>query len=247
MSAKFSSAPQPTPRIDSSGIDSRSFLVYPIVLATCSRDVVNEPASVFPQPHGLGMQQDSELPLNAILAYCFFISSSFKLRPFICFYVYLGNYLSCQGETITVNLEMETKSDGRKFGLPLYKGDCSIFEGYDPSSLMYETARLRNLITKRGTIEILIPLCCSTSPVRYKKFRETLKGFSSKTLAFRLHELEKSGVLERRSYNEIPPRVEYRLTPKGQELVESIINLLQWMRKWSTTTTTTTTATNLSP
>jgi DNA-binding HxlR family transcriptional regulator len=103
---------------------------------------------------------------------------------------------------------------------------------------MAETAKLRNLITKRGTLEILIPLCCSTSPVRYKKFRETLKGFSSKTLAYRLHELEKSGILERRSYNEIPPRVEYRLTPKGQELVESMINLLQWMRRWSTVTTT---------
>jgi DNA-binding HxlR family transcriptional regulator len=145
---------------------------------------------------------------------------------------------------------METKTNNRikRRELPLYKDACS-FEGYDASSLMAETAKLRNLITKRGTLEILIPLCCSTSPVRYKKFRETLKGFSSKTLAFRLHELEKSGVLERRSYNEIPPRVEYRLTPKGQELVESIINLLQWMRKWSTTTTTTTTttATNLSP
>jgi DNA-binding HxlR family transcriptional regulator len=125
---------------------------------------------------------------------------------------------------------METKSYDRKFELPLYKGDCSFFEGYDPSSLMYETARLRNLITKRGTLEILIPLCCSTSPVRHK-------GFSSKTLAYRLHELEKNGVLQRRSYNEIPPRVEYRLTPKGQELVESIINLLQWMRKWSTAVT----------
>jgi DNA-binding HxlR family transcriptional regulator len=32
-----------------------------------------------------------------------------------------------------------------------------------------------------------------------------------------------------------PPRVEYNLTDKGQELVESIINLLQWMRKWSST------------
>jgi DNA-binding HxlR family transcriptional regulator len=127
---------------------------------------------------------------------------------------------------------METKGYGRKSTLPLYKGGCS-FEGYDPSSLMAETARLRNLITKRGTLEILIPLCCSTNPVRHKKFRETLKGFSSKTLAYRLQELEKSGILERHSYNEIPPRVEYRLTPKGQELVESIINLLQWMRKWS--------------
>ena len=98
---------------------------------------------------------------------------------------------------------------------------------------MAETAKLRNLITKRGTLEILIPLCCSTEPVRYKKFRETMKGISSKTLSYRLHELEKGGVLERRSYNEIPPRVEYNLTTKSQELVESAIALLQWMRKWS--------------
>jgi DNA-binding HxlR family transcriptional regulator len=131
---------------------------------------------------------------------------------------------------------METKSNNvKRRELHLYKEEdgCRSFEGYNPSSLMSETAKLRNLITKRGTLEILIPLCCSTSPVRHKKFRETLKGISSKTLAYRLQELEKGGILERHSYNEIPPRVEYRLTPKGQELVESIISLLQWMRKWS--------------
>ena len=60
-----------------------------------------------------------------------------------------------------------------------------------------------------------------------------LKGISSKTLAVRLKELEKAGILDRQSFNEIPPRVEYRLTAKGQELVESVINLLQWMQKWS--------------
>jgi DNA-binding HxlR family transcriptional regulator len=60
-----------------------------------------------------------------------------------------------------------------------------------------------------------------------------MKGFSSKTLTVRLRELEKNGILERKYFNEIPPRVEYRLTQKGQELTESIINLLQWMRKWS--------------
>lgn len=98
---------------------------------------------------------------------------------------------------------------------------------------MKETSDLRKIITKRGTLEILIPLCCSTDPVRYLTFRKSMKGFSSKTLAIRLKELEKSGILNRQSFNEIPPRVEYRLTPKGQELVESIINLLQWMRKWS--------------
>jgi DNA-binding HxlR family transcriptional regulator len=135
---------------------------------------------------------------------------------------------------MTVSVKMETKTNNRikRRELPLYKDACS-FEGYDASSLMAETAKLRNLITKRGTLEILIPLCCSTEPVRYKKFRETMKGISSKTLAYRLHELEKGGILERRSYNEIPPRVEYNLTEKGQELVESVIDLLQWMRRWS--------------
>ena len=103
---------------------------------------------------------------------------------------------------------------------------------------MKETAKLRKLITKRGTLEILIPLCCTTNPVRYLKFRNTLKGFSSKTLAIRLKELEKAGILKRQSYNEIPPRVEYNLTNKGQELVESVISLLQWMQKWSNTTIT---------
>lgn len=116
--------------------------------------------------------------------------------------------------------------------LPMLKNECS-FEGHDALALMKETAKVRKLITKRGTLEILIPLCCSKQAVRYKQFRRLLKGVSSKTLAQRLKELEKGGILERQAYNEIPPRVEYSLTSKGQELVESIISLLQWMRKWS--------------
>jgi DNA-binding HxlR family transcriptional regulator len=138
---------------------------------------------------------------------------------------------------VSVKMETKKKNNNNLVGrreLPIYKDNNSCnFEGYNASSLMAETAKLRNLITKRGTLEILIPLCCSTKPVRHKKFRETMKGISSKTLAYRLQELEKGGILERRSYNEIPPRVEYNLTAKGQELVESVIALLQWMRKWS--------------
>ena len=53
------------------------------------------------------------------------------------------------------------------------------------------------------------------------KFRQTLRGISSKTLAIRLKELQKGGILERQAYNEIP-LLEYKLTIKGQELVESI-------------------------
>ena len=117
--------------------------------------------------------------------------------------------------------------------LPMYDIECN-FKGYDPATLMLETAKLRKLITKRGTLEILVPLCCTSEAVRHEEFRILLKGFSSKTLALRLKELEKGGILRRQAYNEIPPRVEYQLTPKGQELVEAVINLIQWMKKWST-------------
>jgi DNA-binding HxlR family transcriptional regulator len=126
----------------------------------------------------------------------------------------------------------ENKITTNKFPILNENNSCN-FHGYAIESLMKETSELRKIITKRGTMEILIPLCCSTDPVRYLTFRKSMKGFSSKTLTVRLRELERSGILERQYFNEIPPRVEYRLTSKGQELVESIINLLQWMRKWS--------------
>jgi DNA-binding HxlR family transcriptional regulator len=132
---------------------------------------------------------------------------------------------------------METINNNRKISeLPILREEkengCTL-EGYDALLVMSETAKMRKLITKRGTLEVLIQLCCTTTPVRHKQFRKSMKGFSTRTLSNRLKELEKSGILERQRYNEIPPRVEYRLTNKGQELVESIVGILQWMRKWS--------------
>ncbi|MCV0409291.1 helix-turn-helix domain-containing protein [Nitrosopumilus sp.] len=123
---------------------------------------------------------------------------------------------------------METK--GKK--LPVLQNKCE-FAGYDASKLLKETSTIRNLITKRATLEILFPLCCTTQPIRHKQFKESLKGISSKTLSTRLAELVSEGILKRETFAEIPPRVEYRLTKKGQELIESITDLLQWMQKWS--------------
>ena len=123
---------------------------------------------------------------------------------------------------------METK--GKK--LPVIQSKCE-FTGYDVSKLLKETSTIRDLITKRGTLEILFPLCCTTEPVRHKQFKKSLKGISSKTLSTRLSELVSERILERQTFAEVPPRVEYKLTPKGQELIESITDLLNWMRKWS--------------
>jgi hypothetical protein len=61
---------------------------------------------------------------------------------------------------------METISKRKERGLPVLNNnaDCN-FEGYDATLLMSETAKLRNLITQGGTLEILIPVCCITNPV----------------------------------------------------------------------------------
>lgn len=130
---------------------------------------------------------------------------------------------------------METiRKRGEELSLPEMEDKCE-FQDYDALLLMSETKKMRKLITKRGTLEILIPLCCSTNPVRYKKFRQAMKGFSTRTLTNRLDELRKNGIIERYRYNEIPPRVEYSLTAKGQELAIAIVDLLRWMRKWAST------------
>ena len=91
----------------------------------------------------------------------------------------------------------EKDISNRNSRLPIIEvNDSCNFYGYDIENLMKETSTLREIVTKRGTLEILIPLCCSTDPVRYITFRKSMKGFSSKTLTVRLRELEKNGILE---------------------------------------------------
>lgn len=70
---------------------------------------------------------------------------------------------------------------------------------------------------------------------RTHELLEALPGISSKTLTLRLRELEKNGLVERKVYPEIPPRVEYSLTEKGQELrpVMSALKVVgeRWLQK----------------
>lgn len=64
--------------------------------------------------------------------------------------------------------------------------------------------------------------------LRYNDLMKELEGISPKTLADILKDLLKEGLIERESFNEIPPRVEYSLSKKGKKLREAIVPLLQW-------------------
>lgn len=82
-------------------------------------------------------------------------------------------------------------------------------------------------ISKKYALQI-VGLVGAHGPMRYGELEDRLNATSSSLLSERLEELTDEGILERRSFDEIPPRVEYSLTPRGRELETRIQPLLEW-------------------
>lgn len=61
--------------------------------------------------------------------------------------------------------------------------------------------------------------------MRFSDLLKSMEGISPKTLSLRLKELEEHGMLDRKVYPEVPPRVEYTLTDKGRQLEGVFIEL----------------------
>jgi DNA-binding HxlR family transcriptional regulator len=68
--------------------------------------------------------------------------------------------------------------------------------------------------------------------LRTHELLTALPGISTKTLTQRLRELELHGLVERRVYAEVPPRVEYSLTPKGRQIQPVMVALYQVGSQW---------------
>ena len=67
---------------------------------------------------------------------------------------------------------------------------------------------------------------------RFRELEHLCVGISSRTLAERLRQLEREGIVRRRSYPESPPRVEYELTDKGRDLLPVIEAMTEYGRTW---------------
>ena len=71
----------------------------------------------------------------------------------------------------------------------------------------------------------------SEGPRRFTELEHSCRGISPRTLSERLRALEQEGIVERHSYPESPPRVEYELTDKG----ESLLPIIDAMREFGHT------------
>nr|WP_063571429.1 helix-turn-helix domain-containing protein [Luteibacter rhizovicinus] len=65
-------------------------------------------------------------------------------------------------------------------------------------------------------------------PKRYGELKRLIQGVSDKVLIQQLKDLEADQVLVRTDYKEVPPRVDYALTPLGRSLAEAIVPLCTW-------------------
>jgi DNA-binding HxlR family transcriptional regulator len=87
-----------------------------------------------------------------------------------------------------------------------------------------QVRRAADLLERRWTLSILY--ASSTGAVRFNEFLEAVGRIPPTTLAARLGELERAGILERRVIDARPPIVEYRLTERGRQL-EAIVRALR--------------------
>ncbi|WP_254544313.1 winged helix-turn-helix transcriptional regulator [Halomarina pelagica] len=85
-----------------------------------------------------------------------------------------------------------------------------------------------DLLSRRYAMQVIC-IVGAIGPARYGDIENAFGDVSSSTLSTRLDDFVKAGYLSREQYAEIPPRVEYELTDKGDELREKLGPLLEWV------------------
>lgn len=84
-----------------------------------------------------------------------------------------------------------------------------------------------DIVSKKWAL-LIVAVLGNHSKMRYNGIMNELKGITPKTLADTLKQLYNSGIVNRESFNEIPPRVEYSLTRDGEKLRDAIIPIIGW-------------------
>jgi len=88
----------------------------------------------------------------------------------------------------------------------------------------------QGILTLIGSKWSMLVLCSlKDSPRRTHELKRRLAGVSAKMLTQTLRELERHGIVQREDFGEVPPRVEYRLTPLGRSLSALIVDIEEWV------------------
>lgn len=97
----------------------------------------------------------------------------------------------------------------------------------DPTCPVCRTA---DIICGKWTLLVIRDLAEGRN--RFCELERSLQGISPRTLSLRLRALEDEGIVRRTTFPEVPPRVEYQLTPKGEALLPIIDDMRSYGERW---------------
>jgi DNA-binding HxlR family transcriptional regulator len=95
-----------------------------------------------------------------------------------------------------------------------------------------DDAMTRELMTRladKWSLWTLSILAKASGPLRFTRVMEQVEGISQKSLTKALRQLERDGLATRKLFPEVPPRVEYAITPLGMELLKQVEPLWLWV------------------
>ena len=105
----------------------------------------------------------------------------------------------------------------------------------------YSSAAIECICPATGLVQIigrkyalrLLTVIGDQPSIRFNDLKDAMDDMSTSTLSIRLAELERAALISRRTYNESPPRVEYRLTPDGRALRRSLFAFSKYSQRKS--------------
>ena len=90
--------------------------------------------------------------------------------------------------------------------------------------------RTMELIGGKWSLPIVYMLMKETK--RFKELERSIEGINTRMLVKELKQLEECGIISRKVFAEVPPRVEYSLTEKGQALKNVLVEMQSWGKKF---------------
>lgn len=107
----------------------------------------------------------------------------------------------------------------------------TILSGTCPEEKRLSISCTAAIISSKWMPEIILAL--SYGVLRFGGLRKATGGVNPRTLSARLDELEEAGIITKTAYAEVPPRIEYMLTEKGQDLAPILERMIEWGNKYS--------------
>ena len=122
---------------------------------------------------------------------------------------------------------MSRPSEKAKFGWARIKEFCETLTDEEDGL----TREMVACISDKWSLWTMSVIAEQVQPMRFSRVMEQVEGISQKSLTKTLRSLERDGLITRKVFAEVPPRVEYAITPLGAEMLDNVAPLWLWVAK----------------